>query len=413
MNFAKKLSRVARPSAGQRAAMVCALGVVLLLSAFPVAAQQNGSANPSQKFSLGASTDVYQDSASTSCDSSNTSPYKGMDPLACYGVMAPTDSGGRCSLAGMTIFKQTGGTCYYCKPIQPPTPGILVPIDDIAAADRQGYRCGVDQADPNCMAVCTRESGSGSFVPPSGTTLVAGPPPGPGQPPASPRNPPAAPPRPPLQGSASGNPCQPFGPTGYDYCANPAGTQPPGCVCSPPGNKGLFRDKIPPKPAPVQPPAPQPKPPPTPSLTTIDNAMNACLKAVVPYWRAESVEPNYLAMARQYVGKGNVTSTALTFMDEIAMGLQAQAARASQYGGSNSYNQADATDYMVGWLDHCLYRGGLVPKSQNLSPNDPRLLYSQFLGVPLSDRRIDIFEQGWGDDALAPLPLLPPGKKTF
>jgi hypothetical protein len=35
----------------------------------------------------------------------------------------------------------------------------------------------------------------------------------------------------------SGNPCLPFGPGGYDYCANPAGTQPAGCVCSKPVNK--------------------------------------------------------------------------------------------------------------------------------------------------------------------------------
>ena len=32
-------------------------------------------------------------------------------------------------------------------------------------------------------------------------------------------------------GGAS-NPCLPFGPGGYDYCANPAGTQPAGCECS-------------------------------------------------------------------------------------------------------------------------------------------------------------------------------------
>ena len=227
---------------------VWAVGVLLaalVSSAVQAPAQQSssgGQSGTSKTFSLSATVDTYSDAASTSCEKGNTSPYAGMDPLACYGVMAPTDSAGQCSLSGMSVFKKVGGTCYYCQPIVPPTPGILVPLDDIAAAGRQGYRCGVDQADPNCMAVCTRESGSGPFVPPPGTTLESGPGPGgplpgPGPGPTTPP-PPTSRPGPPLSGSVtSGNPCLPFGPGGYDYCANPPGTQPAGCVCSKAGNK--------------------------------------------------------------------------------------------------------------------------------------------------------------------------------
>jgi hypothetical protein len=177
---------------------------------------------------------TYNDQTSDNCEKQNeNNPYTGMDPLTCYGVMAPTDSRGQCSLGGMQVWKQEGNTCYYCQPIKPPIQGIIIPLDDLAAADAQGFRCGVDQADA-CMAVC---EGNGSFSPPPGTVEEGG---GPGTPqtPGGELGPhpqdPVPRPGPPLPGqiSAGGNPCQPFGPGGYDYCANPPGTQPAGCVCS-------------------------------------------------------------------------------------------------------------------------------------------------------------------------------------
>jgi hypothetical protein len=395
------------------------LGVLLaalIPGAVQAPAQQSSSGSPagaSKTFSLSANVDTYSDAASTSCEKGNTSPYAGMDPLACYGVMAPTDSAGQCSLSGMTVFKKVGGTCYYCQPIVPPTPGILVPMDDLGAADEQGYKCGVDQADPSCMAVCTRQSGSGPFLPPPGTTLASGPKPAPGPPspgpeprPAPTTPPPANRPGPPLSGTVgSGTPCQPFGPGGYDYCANPAGTQPAGCVCSAPGAKGITRVRSKPQPA--------PSPSTPPNMAAVDSAMNACLAKVVPYWRAQSVQPADLTAASKYVGDNNATPIAPTIREELAMALQAQTAHETQYGAKNTYSEADATDYMVGWLDHCLYTAKLVPQSTNMSANDPRLLYSQFLGVPESDRRIGLFNEGWEDDTLAPLPMLPPGKTVF
>jgi hypothetical protein len=106
----------------------------------------------------------YQDEFSRNCEPSNSAnPYAGMDPLSCHGVMAPTDSRNQCSLRGMTLLQKWGNTCYYCQPINPPINGIILPLDQIAKAGRQGYRCGVDQADPKCMAICT---GGGQFRPP-------------------------------------------------------------------------------------------------------------------------------------------------------------------------------------------------------------------------------------------------------
>lgn len=168
---------------------------------------------------------------SQTCEEQNqNNPYTGMDPLTCYGVMAPQDSRGECSLSGMQVWKHTGETCYYCSPITSPPNAMIVPMDQVGTAESQGWGCGVDQADA-CMAIC---SGGKTFSPLPGTIVKGG---GPGLPP-TPKPPQGGPPPgykpqpgpPPVAGAS--NPCLPFGPGGYDYCANPAGTQPAGCVCS-------------------------------------------------------------------------------------------------------------------------------------------------------------------------------------
>jgi len=183
---------------------------------------------------------TYEDSSSESCEKQNeNNPYTGMNPLVCYGVMAPADSRGQCSLSGMQVWKQQGNTCYYCQLLNPPINGFIVPMDQVADAEQQGFRCGVDQADA-CMAVC---EGNGQYRPPPGTTLGGGTPPpgqGPGENPNTPQpeQPQYGTPGTPQQGSpqfggvsSGATPCEPFGPGGYNYCANPAGTQPAGCVC--------------------------------------------------------------------------------------------------------------------------------------------------------------------------------------
>ena len=120
---------------------------------------------------------TYEDQSSESCEKQNeNNPYTGMDPLTCYGVMAPTDSRGECSLGGMQVWKHVGNTCYYCSPISSPPNTIIVPMDQVGAADNQGFRCGVDQADA-CMAIC---SGGSTYSPPPGTVVEGG---GPGLPP--------------------------------------------------------------------------------------------------------------------------------------------------------------------------------------------------------------------------------------
>ena len=156
-----------------------------------------------------------------------------MNPFECHGEMAPTDSRGQCSLNIGTVWKKVGNTCYYCAPINPPIQGFVLPLDKVASAESQGWRCGANQADL-CTAVCY---GGRTYSPPPGVTPTGG---GPGLPPTPTPKPPQGGPRrgyaprpgpPPVAGAA--NPCLPFGPGGYDYCANASGIRrPAGCVCN-------------------------------------------------------------------------------------------------------------------------------------------------------------------------------------
>jgi hypothetical protein len=180
----------------------------------------------------GVSQTEYTDEYSRTCEVQNkNNPYIGMNPFACHGEMAPTDSRGQCSLNIGTVWKKIGNSCYYCAPINPPIQGMVLPLDQVASAELQGWRCGGNQTDA-CTAIC---SGGSGYSPPPGVTVKGG---GPGLPPA-PRATQGGPPPgyapqpgpPPVAGAA--NPCLPFGPGGYDYCANPSGTRlPPGCVCN-------------------------------------------------------------------------------------------------------------------------------------------------------------------------------------
>jgi hypothetical protein len=205
----------------QRLVRVWAAAGALALIAF-VAAHAQEQPTTTQSTTPTLKTGItYEDQSSESCEKQNeNNPYTGMDPMTCYGVMAPTDSRGECSLSGMQVWKHVGNTCYYCSPISSPPNTIIVPMDQVGAADNQGFRCGVDQADA-CMAIC---NGGDTYSPPPGTVVQGG---GPGLPP-TPAPPEGGPP--PVAGAT--NPCLPFGPGGYDYCANPAGTQPAGCECS-------------------------------------------------------------------------------------------------------------------------------------------------------------------------------------
>lgn len=226
-------------------AVLCAM-VLMPFAADGARAQQQPTTTQSTTPTLKTGI-TYEDQPAESCEKQNeNNPYTGMDPPTCYGVMAPTDSRGECSLSGMQVWKHVGNTCYYCSPISSPPNTIIVPMDQVGAADNQGFRCGVDQADA-CMAIC---SGGSTYSPPPGTVVEGG---GPGLPPtpAPPQGgpPPNYAPRPgPPPVAGASNPCLPFGPGGYDYCANPAGTQPAGCECSQQ------------KPAPAQPAPSQPAP---------------------------------------------------------------------------------------------------------------------------------------------------------
>jgi hypothetical protein len=144
-------------------------------------------------------------------------------------------------------------------------------------------------------------------------------------------------------------------------------------------------------------------------MPAIDKAMSACLSRKFPWLQGITVQPAFLEKARASVLPGLRTTPAETqiMLEETAMALQAQAVHDAKYG-SNEYKPADARDYMVGWLDHCLLNAGLQQDATNNSPDDPRAVYAKFLGVPIGDRQIDFFAEGYQQDVLAPLPLMPP-----
>jgi hypothetical protein len=141
--------------------------------------------------------------------------------------------------------------------------------------------------------------------------------------------------------------------------------------------------------------------------------MSACLSAKVPYAIQATVQRAYLQEAFAS-GPPSTRSGSLTqlpaesqiFMEETAMSLQAQAAHDSKYG---PYNATNELDYLVGWLDHCVYDAGLEQNFTYYTPQVPPAAYANFLGVPLTDPRIDMFSSGYFQNPLPPLQLMPSG----
>jgi len=217
--------QVSRPIFARTVATSCASAALLVAFLFAVRAraQEQSPALPAPDVFASQGEPVYSDQFSLSCDKYTISPYVGMDPLTCVGVTGPAVNG-QCSMQGATLWKQVGSGCYYCRPINPPIKGFVVARDQMVAADRQGFRCAPDEADPDCYAICT---GNGAFNPPQGVTLEG---------PAPQSAPPSGPLKPPLQGhvtvTAPSNACLLGGPGGYNYCDNSYGIpQPAGCVC--------------------------------------------------------------------------------------------------------------------------------------------------------------------------------------
>ena len=135
------------------------------------------------------------------------------------------------------------------------------------------------------------------------------------------------------------------------------------------------------------------------NLPAVDRAMSACLAAKVPYLPKPAGAATW--------APAQSPPQAQIFKEETAMALQAQAVHDAKYDG-NEYNPVDAQDYMVGWLDHCLFNVALQQDYSNNSPDDPRVQYAKYLGVPLTDHRIDMFSNGYSENTLPPLPLMEP-----
>ncbi|MGO9323897.1 MAG: hypothetical protein ACLP07_05000 [Terracidiphilus sp.] len=230
---------------------------------------------------------------------------------------------------------------------------------------------------------------------------------------------------PPIQGGVSTGPNSTPGTTGGGGPGTPptTGTE-PGPPASqpptqPPGSKGITRTPVSPSGNGTQPPA-------GPDIAAMNKAMNACLSEHVPYWKEQAVDPAAMATARilflpdakQSIPMDQLPANSQIFLEAAAYGVQASKAHTSEYGpdsgaGKYKYSQQDAADYMTGWLYHCMYRDQLTPQSTNFSANYPTLLYSQFLNVPETDSRVNLFSSGFKEDTLPPYPMLPPGKTVF
>jgi hypothetical protein len=154
--------------------------------------------------------------------------------------------------------------------------------------------------------------------------------------------------------------------------------------------------------------------------------MNDCLRAHVPYWQQQPVDPAAMAAARtlflpdakQSTPTNQLPANSQIFLEAAAYGVQAFNVHTSYYGldsgaGKYKYSLQDTADYMTGWLYHCMYRAQLTPEFSNFSANYPTLLYSQFLDVPETDARVDLFSSGFKEDTMPPYPMLPPGQVVF
>jgi hypothetical protein len=196
------------------------------------------------------------------------------------------------------------------------------------------------------------------------------------------------------------------------------GTQP--TPAQPPGSKGVTR-------TPPTQSGGGTKPPAAPNLATLDKTMNTCLSQYVPYWKTQALEPASMTTARTlYLPEANPSTPmnqlpAITqiLLEATAYGVQASNAHTSYYGansgaGKGKFAPLGAYDYMAGWLYRCLYMANLTPQVANyVDANYPSTFYSQFLNVPETDDRVEMFKNGWGDVYLAPYPMLPPGQTVF
>ncbi len=182
-----------------------------------------------------------------------------------------------------------------------------------------------------------------------------------------------------------------------------------------PGGKGLQRTPVSGGPAtPTPAPAPANPTTPPPNMAAIDKAMSDCLSAHVSFPIPQTVQPADMELAL-YSAPPAVKSTPFAqlssqsqiFLEETAMALQAEAAYADRYP-RNNYSSAQGQDYLVGWLDRCLWQANLESHPINNSPLDPRTQYAKFLGVPVTDDRINTFFSGYEENVWPPLPLMPP-----
>jgi len=372
------------------------------------------------------------DSFSSSCEASeqpNIWKQLNVNPLTCHPQTMGQDATGQCTLKGATLVAHQNGVCYYCEP-QVPQGTLYIPIDMVGNVSPLGYSCGASPVDPNCMAVCWRQSNATTVnVPPPAQPNKGGT----GGPP---------------NGSPTGDPCHPY----YDLstaagrAAMQANAQRDAQACNEsrcqhnpeldvcktvaqdggtpdggPGSKGFNRGTEPVETGPVATGEDQEGPWPV-NPASLDAAMNACLSKVVPYWHPVTISPSDLTPVRLWYG-GKKTATpspyAALFQEAQAMAVKGLGQRDSTYKVTSILPYADQpVDETTGWLYRCLQDAGLAPASSNNAPTDPRKLYQEFLGLnasDINDPRVTTFFYGYGSvpGIQPPYNMLPPGQLNF
>lgn len=366
-------------------------------------------------------TTVYQDQFSSNCDETNHSSLAmdSPDPAVCFD--SPAAANGECSPIGgkdSTPAGQTGNICHYCQKAAMPGKEIIIPSSG-----------GIGFGTPSYDWICTANPSDGCYMSCFGNLPTPTLPPGSSVQQETGQN--GHPifkitisndPQPQTSAQPTPDPCYPAGPKNYNACDYPNVARPAGCECSKtPGPQPATQPSPTPQPGPINPAA-------------LDQAMNACLKKVVPYWTDATVDPDARSMAlTEYAPSAQSTPYSPIFEEAMGMALIALQEHDREYGikgvpvqlsstsslgelNGPSASSTSGLDYMDGWFYNCVQDANLVPTIKNNEPNDPGDLYAQYLGVTVgvNSPRISDFLSGYGGGPrIVPFSLLPPGQKSF
>lgn len=152
---------------------------------------------------------------------------------------------------------------------------------------------------------------------------------------------------------------------------------------------------------------------PNPPAGAILATLESCLSRKLTYYRPPDnrqsdgvIVPVLYGGALYYSPRimANLPLAERAFRLEAAVARNVQEQHDRQFGvRDSSADPRFQIHQIVGYLYHCLMNAGLVPEPENNSPDDPRLLYKEYLGPGAdSDARVDEFDVGFRGDPVVP-----------